>query len=149
MTRIAPTRRTGSGSRRLGYLLAVLINAATLYVINVWPGWQAVPFLTGDTLLVLGLVNLSLVAGIIANLVNLVLDFAPVKALGDLVILGIGLAVLVRVWDVFPFDFQGSTFDWTLLVRVVLGVAFFGTIIGILVQIVVLVRSILGRSTHE
>ena len=151
MTDIAPTSKTGSGSgsRRLGYLLAILINGVMLYVVNVWPGWQSVPILTEDTQLLLGLVNLALIAGIIVNVVNLILDLAPVRALGDLVILGIGLVVLVGIWQVFPFNFEGASFDWTLLVRIVLALAIAGSVIGILVQIVVLVRSILGRSTNE
>jgi hypothetical protein len=47
---------------------------------------------------VLGLVNLSLAAGLVANLVYLVGDAPVVKSPGDLVTTGIGLAVLVRIW---------------------------------------------------
>lgn len=35
-------------------MVAPLIDAAMLYVINAWPGWEAAPFLTEDTPLVLG-----------------------------------------------------------------------------------------------
>jgi hypothetical protein len=40
-----------------------------------------------------------------------------VKSLGELVTTGIGLAVLVRIWQVFPFDFAGWSVDWSWLVR--------------------------------
>jgi hypothetical protein len=44
-----------------------------------------------------------------------------VKSLGDLVTTGVSLAVLVRIWQVFPFDFAGWSVDWSWLVRLVLG----------------------------
>ena len=149
MTSTVPNRTTRSGSRRLGYGIGAAINAAMLYAVNVWPGWEVLPFLTEETPLILGLVNLSLIAGVIINLVNLALDLAPVKALGDLILLGIGLAVLVRAWQVFPFDFADSGFDWALLVRAILAVAFFGSIIGIIAQLVILIRSLTGRTSNE
>lgn len=149
MTSTVPNRATRSGSRRLGYGIGAAINLAMLYAVNVWPGWEVLPFLTEETPLVLGLVNLSLVAGVIINLVNLVLDLAPVKTLGDLILLGIGLAVLVRVWQVFPFDFADSGFDWALLVRAILVVAFVGSIIGVIAQLVILIRSLSGRTSDE
>ena len=149
MTSTVPNRTTRSGSRRLGYLIAAVINGAMLYAVNVWPGWEVLPFLTEETPLILDLVNLSLIAGMIINIVNLVFDLAPVKALGDLILLGIGLAVLVRAWQVFPFDFADSGFDWALLVRAILAVAFFGSIIGIIAQLVILIRSLSGRTSSE
>lgn len=137
--------RTGSSlARRTGYAIAAVVNAGLLYAANVWPGWQVLPFLSEDTPLVLALVNVSLIVGIIVNAVYLVLDQPAVKAAGDLVTLGIGLAALVRLWQVFPFDFGDSVFDWTLLLRIVFGVTIAGTVIGLIVQIVVLIRRLLG-----
>ncbi|TFD27602.1 hypothetical protein [Cryobacterium cryoconiti] len=48
------------------------------------------PFLTEETQEVLDLVNLSLIAGMIANGVYVFVDGPAVKALGDLFTLGIG-----------------------------------------------------------
>jgi hypothetical protein len=137
----APARRPSVGARRTGYVIAALFNMAMLYVINIWPGWQAVPFLTDDTHRLLTLVNLSVVAGLAANLIYLSYDPPSVKALGDLVTTGIGLAVLVRIWQVFPFDFGGYRFDWPLLFRVLIVVALVGAAIGLLVQFGILVRA--------
>lgn len=144
MSTDAVPRRPATPGRRLGYAIALVINALLLYAVNVWPGWQVVPFLTDETRDVLDLVNLSLIVGMITNGVYVFVDGPVVRALGDLITLGIGLAVLLALWQVFPFDFDDSGFDWTLLVRIVLGVALFGTAIGIVVQVVVLVRSLLG-----
>ena len=144
MSTDAEPRRPSSAGRRLGYAIALVINALLLYAVNVWPGWQAVPFLTAETRAVVDLVNLSLIVGMVVNGVYIFVDRPAVKALGDLITLGIGLAVLVVLWRVFPFDFDDSAFDWTLLLRIVLGLAMFGTAVGIIVQVVVLFRSLLG-----
>ena len=73
MTKTARTRPT-VGARRFGYVVAVLVNAAMLYAVNRWPGWEVLPFLTADLVLVLGLVNASIVVNLAANLVYLVRD---------------------------------------------------------------------------
>lgn len=140
MTFAVPIHRPSSTVRRFGYLLAAVVNAALWYVINARPGWQIVPFLTEDTRRVLTLVNLSLLAGIVANVVYAVYDSFPLKSLGDLVTDGISLAVLIRAWQVFPFAFPASGFDWSLLTRVVLVVGIGGTGIAIAVHLVRLLR---------
>ena len=143
MTRTASTRPTRSSSRRIGYAFAIAINGVLLLFVNVWPGWQVIPFLTADFLEVLGLVNASLYAGMVVNLFNLLLDWRWVRALGDLVTLAIGLAGLVLFWQVFPFDFP-SGFDWSLLARIMIALAIVGTVIGMIVQVVMLIRSLAG-----
>ena len=85
MKTTAAQRRPTVGTRRSGYVVAGLINAALAFLINVEPGWSVLGFLTADTPQVLGLVNLSLVASIAANVIYLVYDPPPVKALGDLI----------------------------------------------------------------
>ena len=144
MSTDAAQRRLTSAGRRLGYAAAIVINALLLYAINVWPGWHAVPFLDGEAREVVDLVDVSLIAGMITNGVCVLVDRPAVKMLGDLVTLAIGLAVLVVFWQVFPFDFNDSAFDWTLLIRIVLGLAVLGTAIGLVLQVVVVFRSRVG-----
>jgi hypothetical protein len=144
----APTRRGSVATRRVGYVIAALFNATLLYLVNVWPGWRAVSFLTQDTRQVLGLVNLSLAVGLVANLVYLAKDGPRLKALGDLVTTGIGLVVMVRIWQVFPFDFAGWSTDWSGLVRVLLAVGIVGSVIGIAVQLISLVRQLANGGAH-
>jgi hypothetical protein len=69
MARTDGTRRQSAGARRAGYLLAIGFSTVLLIILNGRPGWQAIPFLTSDTGQVLWLVNLSLAAGIAANVV--------------------------------------------------------------------------------
>lgn len=126
---------------RGGNVVSALVNAAMLWGINIWPGWQVLPFLTADMTRVLGIINASLIAGIVANLVFVVIRNRGIMALGNLVVLGIGLAAVLRVWEVFPFDFGDSWSGWPVVVRVLLGLGIAGSIIGALVEIVALFRS--------
>lgn len=139
MSVIASKRAPSTAARRAGYVVAVVINGAMLFAVNRWPGWDALPFLTDSTRLVLPLVNASIIVGLVVNLVYLVDDSPWLKALGDLTTTAVGLAAAVRVWQVFPFAFT-STFDWELVVRILLAVAIGGSIIGIVVQLVTLFR---------
>lgn len=141
--------RPPRAARTFGYTIAVIVNVALLYLVNVRPGWQAVPFLTEDARQVLALFNLSLVAGIVTNLLYVLYDAPRWKALGDLVANGISLAVLIKVWAVFPFAFDAP--EWTIVTRTVVVVAMVGTAIAMLVQAVSMtggtIRSVSGRTS--
>jgi hypothetical protein len=138
-------RRPSAGARRTGYGLAIVFSMAMLVLLNVSPGWQAIPFLTSDTTQVLWLVNLSLAAGIAASLVYLAYDPPWLKSLGDLATTGIGLATAIRIWQVFPFDLSSG---WAAGVRALLVVAIAGSCIALLVQIVTLARWIADHTPH-
>ncbi|WP_374971011.1 hypothetical protein [Terrabacter sp. BE26] len=122
-----PARSRG---RRAGYVGSIVVNLILLWLINVWPGWQVVPFLTAATVLVLGAVNASIIARIVADAVNVVLDRPRVRALGDIVSIGFGLVALARIWQVFPLDVVGT--GWEVVARVVLVLGFVGGGVGIL-----------------
>jgi hypothetical protein len=141
----AAARRPSVAARRAGYLAGIVISAALLFVLNGQPGWQALPFLTSDTSQVIGLVNLSLAAGLAVNVMYLFYDPPWLKSLGDLITAGIGLVVAIRIWQVFPFAFHGSAAWWSTAVRVLLVLAIVGSAISIVVQAVSLAR----RATHH
>jgi hypothetical protein len=138
-------RRQPVASRRLGYTIAVAVNAVLIYLVNVSPGWDAVPFLTPATTEVLPWVNASMIAGVVANAVYVAWDPRWFKALGDVVTTSIGIVAMVRIWQVFPFDFTGSSFDWALVAKFALGFGIGGSIVAILVALVTLVRSLATR----
>ncbi|WPU08524.1 hypothetical protein [Pseudarthrobacter oxydans] len=129
---------------RGGNIGSVLVNAVLLWGINIWPGWKVVPFLTADIERVLGMINASLTAGIIANLIFVVIRNRGVMALGNLAVLGIGLAATLRMLEVFPFDFGDSWSGWPVVVRVLLVLGIVGSIIGMVVEIVAMFRSLAG-----
>jgi hypothetical protein len=147
MTVTTAPRRPSVASRRFGYTVALGINAALLYLVNVAPGWQAVPFLTDEMPQALGWVNASIVAGIAANSLYLVVDRAWLKALGEIAVTLVGLAALVRLWEVFPFAFDSGGVPWSTVVRWVLAVGMVGSVIGVTADAVKLGRS--GRPDRD
>jgi hypothetical protein len=129
-------------SRRAGYLVSIAINGVLLYLLDAHPGWQSIAFLTPATAQVIGLVNLMLWAGVVANGIYFIADPPPLRAVGDLVTLTIGLVTTLRVWDVFPFAFHGSVAFVAVIARVVLIIGIVGACIGILYSVVTLIRSL-------
>ncbi|KUL25613.1 hypothetical protein [Actinoplanes awajinensis] len=141
MTTATEHRRPSVAARRFGYGIAATINVVLLYVVNVRPGWDAIPFLTPDTSTIIPLVNASLIVGLIVDAAQSVRDPAWLVALGGLATTSIGLAVLTRTWQVFPFDFGDTSFNWALLTRVGLAACLAGALIGLIAQAVTLVRT--------
>jgi hypothetical protein len=131
--------RPGPGQRSLGYIVAAAVNVGLFYLINESPGWDAVGFLTSETSLVLGLVNASILTGVVMNCVYLVSDPEWLRALGDVVTTAIGLVALLAIWQVWPIDLAAP---WQLLARWVIGVGIAGSIIGIIVATVRFVRAL-------
>jgi hypothetical protein len=140
-----PAKRPPPAVRRFGYLVAASVNAAMLYAVNAWPGWDALPFLTSETGQVLTAVNASIVAGIVVNLVYLGHDPRWLRGLGDMVTTAFSLAALLRIWEVFPFYFSGDGLDWALLVRVLLVLGVVGTAIGFVTGLIAFVRNLPTR----
>ncbi|QNN51976.1 hypothetical protein [Nocardioides mesophilus] len=140
MTHAAGSAAAPAGARRVGYGVGALVNAVLLVLVNLWPGWDAVPFLTADTERVVGFVNASILAGLLTNLVYLLRDPAWLKSFGTMLTTGVGLAAIVAMWRVFPFDFDGSS-TWELVTRILLGIAAVGSAIGFVVALIGLRRS--------
>ncbi len=105
---------------RSGYVGSAVVQGIMLWLVNGWPGWEAVPFLTRDTELVLGLVNATILVTLVANLVYAVADPPRLKAFGDLAIAVVGLFALVRIRSAFPFDLSSG---WETTARVLLVVS--------------------------
>jgi hypothetical protein len=136
----SPAVRPARGARRTGYVFGLLVNLLLLWLVEVWPGWSAVPFLTGEFRDVVWLVDLSLWAGVAANVVYLVRDPRWLTALGGAVTTAIGFVAVLRLWQVFPFDLGGSD-AWTVVFRVALALGVVGSAIGVVVNLVALVRA--------
>lgn len=134
------TSSTPSTPRRVGYAVAVVVNAALAWIVNIWPGWEAVPFLTADTAEVIPLVNASLLVGVAANIVFLVRDPAWLRALVTLVTTGISVAVMARLLALFPFDFGDDAATWDLIAEVLLIFLLIVTALAAVVQLVQFLR---------
>jgi hypothetical protein len=127
------------GSHRAGHVVAVLVNLLVLYLVNVRPGWDAVPFLTAETTQVLPWVNASLWVTVVAESLYVAWDTGWFRALGDIVTTSVGLAALVKLWEVFPLDVTGT---WEVLARVVLVLGVVGSLVGIGIALARLIRSL-------
>lgn len=138
--------RPSVAARRTGYLIAIGINIVLLWFVNVAPGWQVLPFLTSGMEQVLPFVNASMIAGAVANVVYLTTDPKWLKALGDIATTVFGIVAMVKMWQVFPFDFGDASFDWALLFRWALGVGIVGSAISIVVNLVSLGSDTRSRS---
>ncbi|MDH3026929.1 hypothetical protein QEN35_21465 [Gordonia alkanivorans] len=128
--------RVDARRRQVGYSVSIVVNAVLLVAVLGWPGWETVPFLTDDFGRIVGWVVAALVAGIAANAMYLIADPPIVEMIGELAIDTFGLIALVRLWQVFPFDFGDSGIPWSTVARVVLAVGIAGTAIAMVVVIV-------------
>lgn len=145
---VADTTRTTT--RKVGYLVAVIVNAVMLVIVNNILAWGWFSWLTEDFELLLPIVNLSIIASIFANLIYLTYDAQWFKTLADTGLLVISLSVAIRTWQVFPFDFTGWEFDWTPVIRVVLALAIVGMTIGLIVNVVrLIVMAAKAAGTHQ
>lgn len=144
MSGSAQRRQQSHAARRVGYLVAIAINAVLLYLFNAHPGWRSASFLTPETVQVVGVVNLALWAGIVANCIYFIADPQPLRAFGDLSTSAISLAAMIRVLDVFPFAFHNSIAFMATIVQVVLIIAIAGACIGVLYSAVILIRGLAG-----
>jgi hypothetical protein len=136
----ASTTRTSPAARRFGYLVAIVVNGIMIWVAHRLLDWQWPGFLTDDFDAVLWLVSASFVTGMVVNACFLLYDRGRFRAFGDLVTGAFGLAVTLRIWDVFPFDFSDYGNDWSWLFRAVLALGVLGTSIAILVNVAKLIR---------
>jgi hypothetical protein len=140
-----PQVRVATPVRRFGYLVAAAMNGVMLWVAHQLLDWEWPGFLTDDFALALGLVTASLIAGVVVNLGLAVHHRGRARALADLVTAAFALAVGLRLWAVFPFDFAGYATDWSGPMRVALGVGIAATGIAIIANLVKLVT---GPADH-
>src|SRR5665647_3151937 len=109
-----PRKRPSLAARRFGYLVAAAADVVLL-------------------------VTLSLVAGIVVNVVWFLTDPLWLRSLGEMVTAAISVVVLSRVLALFPFSFDDGSMLRTVF-RVVLVVALVGTAIAVVVHLVAMIR---------
>ena len=128
-SKFAPT------ARRIGYGVAVVFNLIFLAIVNNILGWGWVSWLTEDFETLLPIINLSLLASVLVNLVYILYDAKWFKALCESGLVMISLLVAIRTWQVFPFDFSAYSFDWETAARWVLALAIVAMSIALVVNV--------------
>lgn len=126
-------RRAGTTS---GYVAAIVVNIIMLVLVNSDAVWRWLTFVTADIDRVLPLIELSLMASIIANAAYVAYDGQWFKSLTQIGVLGINLLVTRRMLEVFPFDFPPGDVAWATVARLVLIVALVGVAIAMVVEVV-------------
>jgi hypothetical protein len=119
--------------RRVGYLVAMLVNGALLYVFHQLVAWGA-PWITEDWALVLPTFDLSIGATIVANMIYYSHDPRWLRRVGQIALNMLGLRAMFAVLTVFPFDLGFSMAENGL--RVSLIVVMVGIAIGTLAEVV-------------
>lgn len=121
--------------RQFGYSIAIGINVVMLIIVQNILDWGWLGFLTDEFAEVVPWISFSLGASIIANLIYLFNDDHVVKSAGQIALNLITIVVTYQLFSVFPFDFSTYSFDWALVMRIVLIVAMVGAGIGALTEI--------------
>jgi len=127
--------------RRVGYGVAVVVNLVMLVAVQFILDWGWLPFLTDEFRTLIPWISLSLLVSILANLVYQFNDTPVVKSTGQILSNLISLFVTYQIYQVFPFDFSASEFDWTFVTRLVLVLAMVGSGVGVLTEAVKLASS--------
>ena len=135
--------------RKVGYAIAIVLNGLLLYVVNNVLAWGWFPWLTDDFEQVLPILNVSIVVTMVVYTVFLVYDPKWFKTVADIVTTSFSIAVFIRTWQVFPFDFSAYDFNWEAMVRVVIVLGLIGTSIAVIVNVVLLVRIAFGLVAEE
>ena len=126
-------RTSSVGARRFGYVVAIIVNVALLYVFNNLLKWN-LPFLflTERFEDCLWAINLSLVATIVGNALFLGYDAQWFKSIVQIVLNVFGFRSVYTIYKIFPFDFEMVLVGQA--VRIALLVAMFGIVIGTVVE---------------
>lgn len=127
-------------TRRIGYGVAIAVNVALLFFVNNLLDWGWFGWLTEDLNDVIPLINFSLVASIVANAAYFANDSPGFKGVLELAVNTISLVVVIRLLQVFPFDFSEHSSAWETATRSILIVAIVGISLAMLVEFVKLVQ---------
>ncbi len=138
---------TSTTSKRVGYLVAAVVNAVLLVVVNNLLAWGFPPFLTQDFEEVLPLISLSLGVALVSNVLFLVYDAGWFKSICQITQSAVSFAATLQLYRVFPFDFSPYEFDWALVVQVLLILGLVGIAISVVVELVKLVGAAARQST--
>lgn len=134
-----PARKKASGNnlshnaRRFGYLVAVLVMFALIYVFRHLREW-GVPLLNEEYETCLVYIQLSLYANIAANLLFFFYDNSWFKHLMHGVTNIFGALSLIMIWVFFPLDLSDP--NWVKWIKIALLILFGLTIIGIIVEFI-------------
>jgi hypothetical protein len=129
-------------NRPIHYILGGIVDGAMLWVMHQVPRWQ-VPFITAQYPRILPAVTVSLAVQMAFYALLIVVHPLWLHYLAQMVYAAVSAVALLVILRVFPFDFAAWAGDWlNTAVRILLIVAFVGTLISGVVSLVHFLRSL-------
>jgi drug/metabolite transporter (DMT)-like permease len=141
-----PRHRT---THQSGHLAGALVDIALLVVINVSPGWRAVPVLTDAARGVVAAVDTLLAVALVVNVLRLLFAGPRLIRAGEVISTAAGLTALLCVLVVFPFHFTDPDVDWATVTRLGLVSVVVVVSIALMVQLVRLAIAVCGSRSRE
>ncbi len=127
------SREAKEARRRSGYIAEAAVDAVLLYVISGSLVWTLLPFLTEAFVAPRAVMQISLLASMVANLAFVVYDGGWFRHLAKVGLAVLAFAATYSLLTVFPFAFDNSGID--AMVRIGLVIALFGIAIGAVVEV--------------
>jgi hypothetical protein len=145
---VSPRQDTPTTARRSGYAIAVGVNIALMMIVNNLLEWGWPQFLTGDFERLLPWINFSLGASVVVNLLYMAYDADWFKSGWQVVLTAISLAVLIRTYQLFPFDFSDFSWPAETIIRIVLWVVGGAMVIAIAAEGLKSITSLARRAVN-
>lgn len=114
------TRSRRRNDARATYVVGLALNAGLLVLINVVPGWEAVPVLTPAAEPAIALLNLAVIGELVAQAMSMVDERLRLRAVASYGISLLCMAAVAQMWIAFPFDFGDAQETWAGATRMVL-----------------------------
>ena len=102
------------------FIAAIIINIIFLYIVNNLLNWN-ISFIAPTFSQVLFILNVSIIANILANIGFLIYQRGWFRSLAQIILNIIGFAVAYSFFVVFPFVFQTIAFAYILKFLLILG----------------------------
>ncbi|NUT47493.1 MAG: hypothetical protein HOV94_09335 [Saccharothrix sp.] len=134
---------------RFGHLVGAALDVVLLALVNVPPGWRAVPFLTDDAADVVVWVNVGLVLGVAVNALCLLFPRRRLILLGDVLTTTATLVALTSMSAVWPFRFDEAEIPWTTITRAASVFVIVAVSIALLVQLVKLLHALVAPDVPD
>ncbi|GAB4310621.1 MAG: hypothetical protein Kow0019_08690 [Methanobacteriaceae archaeon] len=115
---------------------AIIVNIIFLYIVNNLLNWN-LSFITPRFSEVLLVLNISIIANIIANIGFLVYQKGWFRSIVQIILNGIGFVVVYTLYTVFPFTFQSIWITYGLLLILIIGMV--GLVISTIYELVRLI----------
>ncbi len=122
MQAIGQVPRTPSSRRRVICGVTALVAFAVFLILNFYPAWSSLPFLTGSMTFSIGSVDFALWSIIAFNVAFLFADNPGLHLFAHLIIAAFVMLALTRLIRDFPFALSGVWVDvvhWILILGVV------------------------------